>query len=401
MSSEEIKRLKSSELQDYIFSHTQEDEKKMLLKHKSVLGLPTPLVVQQIVSRRKAEVKIPTFFQTPGVIYPPALNVEQCSSEATAKFKTTIVKREVSVEKPVIADLTGGFGVDSFFFSSLALAVDYVEPSAELIPIVRHNFQILGRKNIRFHHQTAEGFLMDNSNSYGLIYLDPSRRDSKARKVFALSDCSPNVGKLLPKLLHRADFVLLKASPLLDIKHALRELNAVKKAIIVSIDNECKELLFLIEKNFALEPSIQTYNLDRSGKIKHAFDFLASEEGMASSKFAVPEKYLYEPNSSILKAGAFRLAGVKFGLKKIHVNTHLYTSDLLAKDFPGRIFEIEEVVVNPKSLAGKYANIISRNYPLSPEDLKKKLKTKDGGEEYVIAFSGLNKKYIIMAKRLV
>jgi len=400
MSLEEIKRIASKEVQDYISSHAQEDETKLLLKHKSILGLPASSIVQQIAARRKAEAKLPTFYQTKGVVYPPSINLEQCSSEATAKFKSEIVRKETQKEKFNVVDLTGGFGIDSFFFSDLASVVDYIDSNAELNQLAQHNFEILRKQNVRFHDLKAEDFLTQSSTHYDFIFLDPSRRDSKAKKVFALSDCTPDVSQLLPRMLEVTEFVLLKASPLLDIKQALRELTNVKKVVVISVDNECKELLFQIEKNFTKEPLIETFNLDKEGKVKQAFEFYTSEEENASSVFAQPDKYLYEPNASILKAGAFKQIGIRLGLKKLHVNTHLYTSDRMNEEFPGRIFEVEQLGVDAKSLDGNYANIITRNYPLSAAELKKKLRTKDGGEKYVIAFSGLNKKYLAVAKRL-
>lgn len=400
MSTNKFAVLSADDVQEYIFSHVNEDVNKLLLKHQAILGIPTSLIAQQIAARRKAETKLPTFFRTKGVIYPVQVNFEQSSSEATARLKAEIIHGEIKKEKPIVADITGGFGIDSFYFSSLASAVDYVEPNPELSEIVAHNFELLKKPNLRFHHQTAEQFLIDSSKHYDFIYLDPSRRDSRARKVFSLQDCTPNAIQLLPEILKRTDLVLLKASPLLDIKQGLRELSQVKRVIVVSVANECKELLFLIEKNFVKEPLVQTFNLDNEGKIKHAFEFYLQDEEVANSEFASPQKYLFEPNSSILKAGAFKKVGEVFRLKKIQVNTHLYTADVLIKDFPGRIFEIEELNVAAKFLAGQSANIISRNHPLSPEDLKKKLKSKDGGEKYVIAFSGLDRKYIVSAKRL-
>ncbi|HTH58480.1 MAG TPA: hypothetical protein VL728_20680 [Cyclobacteriaceae bacterium] len=398
MSSEEIMRIAGTEVQSYLFDHALEDEKKLVLQHKLILGLPASLIAQQIASRRKAEAKIPTFFQTKGIIYPPAINVEQSSSEATAKFKREIFG--VEIKEPTIADLTGGLGIDSFFLSRVASVLDYVEPDHELSEIALHNFRILERHNIRVHNRSAEGFLNENSNRYDLIYLDPSRRDSNSNKVFVLSDCAPSVSQLLPRLLERTNFILLKASPLLDIKQGLKELSNVKKVAVVSVANECKELLFLIEENFCEEPIIQTFNLDRDGKIKHAFEFYFSEEMDASSEFSQFQKYLYEPNASILKAGAFKKLGERLGIKKISVNTHLYTSDLLIQDFPGRIFEIDDSEPDARSLEGEYVNIITRNYPLSPDNLKKKLKTKDGGEKYIVAFSGPNKKHMVTARRL-
>ena len=401
MTKEEIRLLASSEVQDYIFTHANDDEKKLLLKHKLILGIPTTLIAQQIAARRKAETKLPLFHKTKGIVFPPSLNLEQSSSEATAKLKSRIVTDEIEKQSIKAADLTGGFGVDSLFFSQVVESLDYVEPNQELVELVKHNSEVLKTLNIHFHNHSAEDFLNATSQQYDFIFIDPSRRDSKARKVFSLADCAPDINQLLPSLLNRSNFILLKASPLLDIKQGLRELRAVKKVLVVSVANECKELLFLMEKGFDAEPLIQTVNLDYEGTVRHAFDFKFSEEEALTSTLSPPKKYLYEPNASILKAGAFKLIGEKFQLNKIQVNTHLYTSDVLTNDFPGRIFEIGEFAFDKKSSSETQANIITRNYPLSPEELKKKLKLKDGGEKYVIAFSGQEKKHIVLAKRLV
>jgi hypothetical protein len=400
MSNEEILKLAGDELQAYIIAHTHEDEKKLLLRHKSILGLPSPLVAQQISARKKAELKIPSFFRTKGIIYPPSINLEQSSSEITAKFKAKIIREEIAAEKLSGVDLTGGFGIDSFFLSQIADSFVYVEPNAELVEIARLNFDLLGNSTVQFHNQSAEDFLEKASSHYDFIFVDPSRRDSKSRKVFGLRDCSPDIASLLPALLKRTDFVLIKASPLLDIKQGLRELVFIKKILVVSVSNEVKELLFLIQKDFNREPLIQTFNLDYEGAIKDTFEFLFSDEECSLSKFSSPKKYLYEPNVSILKAGAFKAVGERFNLSKLHVNTHLYTSDAVLSNFPGRVFEIEQMDFDSKTFSDRKANVIARNYPLSPEELKKKLKLKDGGDKYVIAFSGQEKKFVILAKRL-
>jgi hypothetical protein len=399
MSPEEIDKLASDELQEYIFSHANEDEKKMLLKHKTILGLPTVLIAQQIAARRKAETKHPLFHRTKGIVYPPNLNLEQSSSEATAIFKSEIIRRKIG-ERLRGADLTGGFGVDSFFLSQNAEYFDYIEQNAELSNIVRHNHSLITER-IHHHNKSTEDFLTATSNHYDFFFIDPSRRDSKARKVFSLSDCVPDIVQLLPLLFKRANFVLLKASPLLDIKQGIKELSGVKNVIVVSVANDCKELLFLMEKDFVSEPLIETYNLDAKGSIKHSFSFHFSEEEKIVSKFSPPQKYLYEPNASILKAGAFKSIGEKFGLNKIQINTHLYTSNDLKNEFPGRVFEIEKLSFDYKSLVENKANIITRNYPLTTDELKRKLKLKDGGEKFAIAFSGQEKKYLVLAKRLV
>jgi hypothetical protein len=400
MSSEEILKVGGKEIQEYLFDHAKDDEKKLLLKHKSLLGLPSSLIAQQIAGRKKIESKVPLFFQTKGVVYPLSINLEQSSSEATARLKANIILKEFEGKTPKVADITGGFGIDSFFFSEIADTVTYVEPDSALLEIVRHNFSIFKKGHIMFHCKTAQDFLKTNSVNQDFIFLDPSRRDSKTRKVFSLSDCSPDVTQLLRDILCQTTIVLLKASPLLDIKQGLRELDAVKRVIIVSVANDCKELLFLVDKRFSGEPTVETLNLNSEGSVKHAFEFKLSEEETSLSELGPPQQYLYEPNAAILKAGAFKLVGKKFDLKKIHVNTHLYTSSTLKMDFPGRVFEIEETKFDSKLLSEKKANIITRNHPHTPEELKKKFKLKDGGEKYVIAFSSREKKYTVLAKRL-
>jgi len=399
MSSEELKILSRDEVQDFIFTHANDDEKKLLLKHKTLFGLPTSLIAQQISARRKAETKLPVFHQTKGVVYPPSLNLEQSSSETTAKFKTEIIRKEIGEKKSKAVELTGGLGVDSFFLSATVDTFDYVEPDGDLLNIVKHNHSLFN-KNIQHHHFNAEDFLKSNSNPYDFIFLDPSRRDANARKVFSLADCSPDVTTFLPQLFKRTDFVLLKASPLLDIKLGLNELKFVKNVLVVSVTNEVKELLFFLQKNFVDEPMIETYNLEANGSIKYQFKFNFTEEINIVSEFSEPQRFLYEPNASILKSGAFKLIGNKFNLKKLHINTHLYTSSVLEQNFPGRSFQINQLKFDYRNYPSKKANVITRNYPLSSEELKKKMKLSDGGENYVIAFSSQGKKHIVLATRL-
>lgn len=399
MSEDEINRLSGDEIQEYIFTHRHVDENKILLKHSDILGLSSKLVVQQIAARKKAEIKLPFFYKTRGIIYPPTLNLEQCSSESTAKFKCDLIGKNIA-GKIKAADLTGGFGIDSFFIAQIAQSLHVVEPDSELIRIAQHNHSLLGQKNITYQNSTVEIFLSKLKENFNLIFIDPSRRDSKARKVFSFSDCSPDVPALLPSLFEKTDYILIKASPLLDIQHSIKELKCVKKVIIVSVENECKDQLFLLQKDFSGEPLIETYNLRVDGSIKDSFVFLLPDEQRATTQFSSPKKYLYEPNASILKSGAFKLIGEKFDLFKIHINTHFYTSDKLHQNFPGRIFEIKSLAFDANLLPEKKANVVTRNYPLSPEALKKKLKLTDGGEKFVIAFSGQEKKYVTVGSRI-
>ncbi len=397
----ELTKLATAEVQDFIFAHAGDDENKMVLRQREILGVPTALIAQQIAARRKAESKLSLFYKTSGVVYPPSVNVEQSSSEATARFKAEIISKELGQKKLIAADLTAGFGVDSFFLSKICARVDSVEPNPALNSITQHNFSLLKLKNVQCHPLDAELFLDQNQSLYDFIYLDPSRRDSHSKKVFRLADCQPNVQTLLPKLFERTNLVLLKASPLLDLQQGQSELGNVKKVIVVSVGNECKELLFIIQKEFVGEPKIETYNLDSLGNTKQDFDFYLSDEKKSVSDFGTPQTYLYEPNASILKSGAFKLIGKKFGLQKLHPGTHLYTSSSLSKKFPGRVFKIDAIEFAAKDFPNRKANVLTRNFPMKPEELKKKLKLTDGGEKYVIAFSGKKKKYIVAATRLV
>ena len=397
----EIGEIAAEEVQEYIFSHAEEDEGKLLLKDRTILGVPTGLIAHQIRIRRKAETKLPLFFKTKGVIYPPTLNWEQCSSEATGNFKAQIVTNEIGEHESKIADLTGGFGIDSLFLGKRAASLDYIEPDPVLLNLARHNHDVLGCTSIHYHHTTAEEFLDRDDAMFDLIYLDPSRRNLSSKKVFRLEDCQPNTNHLLQQILDRAKFALIKTSPLLDIRQGLSELTAVKKIIVVSVNNECKELLFLLQKDFSGEPIVETYNLSKGGSVNQSLSFSLNDEKSTESDFGEPQTYLYEPNSSILKAGAFKIIGKKFLLRKLQVNTHLYTSDELHADFPGRIFKIDQHEFDSKNFVEKKANVITRNYPLGAEALRRKLRLSDGGNKYVIGFSAARKKYVVMATRLV
>ncbi len=245
-----MERITTNEAQEYIFAHEGADEKKLILRNRENFGVSASLIAQQIAIRRKAEVKLPLFYKTKGIIYPPSLNWEQCSSEATGNFKAEIVSREIGKGKLKIADLTGGFGIDSFFLSKKAALLDFIEPDNNILEIALHNHYLLGGGNIQYHHSKAEEYLDQCKTKYDLIYFDPSRRDSNTKKVFRLADCEPNANDLLSQIFEFTEFVLIKTSPLLDIQQGLKPLHAVKKVIVVSVSNECKELLFLMQKVF-------------------------------------------------------------------------------------------------------------------------------------------------------
>ncbi|MGE0588763.1 MAG: hypothetical protein AB7O48_09330 [Cyclobacteriaceae bacterium] len=387
------------EVQSYINIHELDEVEELLLSQKSIAGVAIREIVQQIIGRRKVKNKIPLFFQCQNIIFPPAINIEQSSSEATALFKAKLIAGDT------LADLTGGFGVDSFFLSKKFREVIYLEPNKELMELASHNHRQLGASNIEHVHQSAEEFLKSFDKGFDACFIDPSRRDEQQRKVFRFQDCQPNVVALLPTLKKHFKTILIKAAPLLDITLALSELKNVSQVRIISIDNECKELLFKISEGKELTPTIHAIELDKSGEPLNEVAFTRVEENEASVSFSDPQSFLYEPSAALLKAGAFRLLCSRFGVKKLAPSTHLYTSNSLREDFPGKIFKITHMIKPDKREAANYitsgqANVTTRNYPMTPMALKKKLGLKDGGTQYVIGFSGEKKKWLVVAERI-
>lgn len=389
------------EVQDFIFTHEHEDEKKLVLKHRMILDVPSSVIAEQIIGRRKAKTKLPLYYNTRSIVYPPGLNLEQSSSEKTAMFKANLLKSMLGTNK-TIADLTGGFGIDSFFMSKVCKEAIYAEPNNSLLQFAKHNHSTLGDTNIQYHNTTAEKFLSSFSGKVDCIFIDPSRRNKASQKVFKLSDCEPDVPGLLSEIFQRSNCLLVKTSPLLDIQQGIKELKHVEKVWVLSVDNECKELLFFCRKGFVGEPRLIAVNMQDGHE---DFEFCLSEEKNTLSKSSDPLTYLYEPNASILKAGAFKSVGERFSLFKLHPSTHLYTSTELIQNFPGRIFKIIRAVKpNPKTLLEVFpdgkANVITRNYPLTPEELKRKTKLKDGGENYLLGFTGPSERYLVAAERI-
>lgn len=396
-----IAKLASNEVQDFISENELADENKLALKYKTLFGLPFALIAQQLVGKRKSKDKLPAWYNTREVVFPPTINLEQCSSQATAEFKARWMAM-LPLKREAFIDLTGGLGVDTYFLSQMFQRGLMLEPNEELLLMAKHNHQLLYAQNVDYKSMTAEQFLKTDTAA-DLFYIDPSRRTG-IKKVFILGDCIPNVVELQAKLLAMSQFVLIKASPLLDILQALRELSHVQAVAVLAIDNEVKELLFLQNKQFEGEPDISAVDISTHHQTQTDFVFKFSNERNLIAKPSVPQEFLYEPNPAILKAGAFKSACLHYGLNKIHPNTHLYTSEKLVNDFVGRIFKIERLQPQANELNqwlpdGK-ANVITRNYPLSAEELKRKLKLKDGGNKYVIGFSEENRKTIVIASRV-
>ncbi len=372
-----IGELAQAEVQQWIQQHLSEDPARLLLSgNKQGKEFPFREAVQQIAARQKARIKLPDWYQNPAVIFPPGLSVEQSSSELTASYKAGWLKELNGGPVASLADLTGGMGVDSYYFSKVTKNSIYVETQPELAELAQHNFSVLNA-DIEVKQSTAEEFLISNQK-VDWLYLDPARRDEQQRKLVSLHDCRPDVIELLPQLLNKAEKgIILKASPMLDVQLACQELQGkVHEVRVIAVRQEVKELLFYITKEEIAEPKITAVILDDKGE-PVLFSFFKREETEAAPNIAEPQTYLYEPNVTLLKAGAFKLAATRFGLIKLHPHSHLYTNVEQSKDFPGRVYEILYVGKPDKKTLRKLvpqgANVSVRNYPQPAEVLAKKL----------------------------
>ncbi|HET8829057.1 MAG TPA: hypothetical protein VFM79_06930, partial [Pelobium sp.] len=310
-----FKNITSKEVQEFINKNLKTDLSKLILKGSPFAAIDIKTIATQIDSKNKAVKKLPTWYKTHGVIYPPKLNLEQASSEVTANYKASLIS------KGTLIDMTGGFGSDAYYFAQNARSVTHCEINEELSEIVKHNFEILGIKNVKTVIGDSNEIL-DKSKNFETIYLDPSRRANSGR-VFLLKDCEPDVIANQKKYLRKAKRVIIKTAPMLDIQSALKDLEHVVEVHVVSLKNECKELLFVLEQNSTTEPTINCVLLNSHDSKVISFNF--TEEKNAESKPAKLLNYLYEPDASLLKAGMFKLLTERYPVAKIHQHSHLYT----------------------------------------------------------------------------
>ena len=390
------KQLLNTEIQAFINSNLDTNIASLLLKGIDFPSLETKEIIEQIEAKKRCKTKLSTWFSTENIYYPNKLNIEQTSSETTAKHKARLLKGKT------IIDLTGGFGVDCYYFSKQFKQVIHCEINEELSQIVTHNYQQLAVENIQTIAQDGLAYLQNTEISLDWIYIDPSRRHDSKGKVFFLKDCLPNVPEHLDTLFSKANNVLIKTSPLLDLTIGLNELKHVKTIHIVAINNEVKELLWLLEKDYTDGATIETCNIKKD--TIETFCFLLEEEISTSSQYSFPLAYLYEPNAAIMKSGAFHTIANTLEVLKLHPHSHLYTKDTLI-DFPGRVFKIEKVIpYNKKSLKKEgfvKANIATRNFPERVEEIRKKHKIKDGGNVYLFFTTDLdNNKIVIQTKKV-
>lgn len=372
------KAILNTEIQSFINNNLDSNITSILLKGTSFSYIDIKEIIEQIEAKKKCKNKLATWFQTKNIYYPNKLNIEQTSSEVTAQYKSKLIKGNSLI------DITGGFGVDCLYFSKHFKKIVYCELDKHLSDIVKHNYSQLGIFNIDTQNIDGIQFLKENNKPVDWIYADPSRRHDSKGKVFFLNDCLPNIPSQLDTIFNYTKNVMIKTSPLLDLTIGINELNYVKSIHIVAINNEVKEILWILEKDFLDEISVKTVNIFKEEVI--AFDFLLNDEKKYSSEFSLPLTYLYEPNAAILKAGAFNTITQQFEVFKLHKNSHLYTSQKLI-DFSGRRFKIEDVlpynIKGLKKVGLKKANITTRNFPESVQQLRKKLNIKDGGEKYL------------------
>lgn len=382
-------------VQKYIDENVESNLSELAFKKNPFPELDWKDLLNQIETKAKAKDKLPTWFANKAIIYPGKISLEQTSSEITANYKSKLV------EGSTLLDASGGFGVDDYYFSKTIQQVYHCEMNQELSEIVSHNFQSLNVANCSCIFGDSTEILERLNSKLDWIYIDPSRRNQTKGKVFMLKDCSPNVSKLLDFYLKHTENILIKTAPILDISAGLKELKYVKEIHVVAVNNEVKELLWILEKNFLNQPIIKAVNLNENKVDLFTFNY----DAINDSPLGLPEKYLYEPNAAIMKSGGFGEVGNQFQLKKLHQHSHLYTSNDLVS-FPGRIFEILEIInyskIEMKSkLENQKSNITLRNFPDTVENIRKKWQIKDGGILYSFFTTALqNNKIVLLCKKI-
>ena len=436
--------------QDFIRQHQDDDVRQLAFLGSKYPEVDMPFALDQIRGRKMARVKLPRWASLEGIIYPPHISMEQCSSESTALYKAELAARLLGLpvsssfsEEIGFVDLTGGFGVDfSYIAARLGVKSMYVERQAHLCEAAKENFERLGLKNAIVKNgdgiEVLHSFLPKKDDatsaddSLGIIYdqplsllktklglklifIDPARRDDAGNKVVSLKDCTPDVTVLQEEMLSKADYVIIKLSPMLDWHRAISELSHVREVHIISVNNECKELLLVLSARNMDEMEASSAD----GEVKHAGNlriycvndaqsFVCDELDMESSSVRIASpvleemQYLYEPNASLMKAGCFSVLSERYGARMLSKNSHLFVSMEPIEDFPGRSFRIIAISSFNKKELKRYlsgitkANIATRNFPLSVAELRKRLKLKDGGETYIFATTLSDESHVLV-----
>ncbi len=394
----------NSQTERFIREHRTDDVRKLALGQRPE-GVDMQYALTQISGWQAAGSKIPLWADTDGIVYPQHLSMEQCTSQHIAQYKASIVEQFIGKDFKM-ADLTGGFGVDCFFISRNASQTLYNEMSSELCAIVSENYKVLGRSSIQVRCSDAATLLSTlPDDSLDLIYLDPARRDGAGRKLVSISDCQPDVKALQDSLLKAAKYVMVKLSPMLDISRALTELSNVSRILIIGLEGECKELVFMLERGYTHEPVIEAVDINADGTPEMTVSSAKSDENALPLPIAAPEQllpgtYISEPSAPYMKSALFRTIAAATGTSLLHSDTHLYWSKTQPEHFPGRIFRLQGIIPFDKkslsALSKTQANLSVRNFPETAPQLQQKLKLRDGGSRYLIATTLADGKRILL-----
>lgn len=385
---------------DFAREHVLDDTARLLLSASRYPGVDMPAAVQQIEGLRMAREKWPSLLEHDGYLYPPRLNREQASSEATARYKASLLPPGGRM-----ADLTGGMGVDTLAFAEAAGHVDYVERDPMLCTLMEHNLEALGIDNVDVHCTDSMEWLTTLPSPLSALYIDPARRGAAGRRVSAFEDCTPNLLDALPLLRSRCSLLMVKASPMIDIHHAVEQLGTVSAVHIVAVHGECKEVLFLCGKSCD-DLTVNCMELERTdgSNPRSLFSFTYGDERAATAQYSASVgRYLYAPHAALRKAGCFRLLGQRFGLPLLGPNTHLYTSPTLVTGFPGRTFEVlKQVAPDRKAIKqeipdGK-AHVVVRNFPAEADALQRQLGLREGGDLFLIATTLASRRTVLLCR---
>ena len=389
----DIASLLSDSAQRFIQDFQNDDPADLMLSQPGVPGVLLRELVQQIKARKIIKNKIPAWYHSSGMIYGESKSLEQCSSEQTAFYKSQLISGKQLV------DLTGGLGVDSYFLGKNFSKVIYVEKDTMLCRLAEHNFGTLGADHITVIQGDAQQVIQQLIGLHDFIYLDPDRRPGKQRR-FKLEECQPALPTILPQLWTNTERIMLKLSPMLDVNEAINTLGNVQQVHVISVKNDCKELVFILENGFK-EPIQFTAANFTSGGVLQSFSYKQEEETTSQSQYSEPLEYLYEPNNSIMKLGAFKLLCNRFELNKLHPNSHLYTSNKVIEDFPGRSFKVQWTTnYKPNQLRRMLptakANITVRNFIKNVKAIRKDTGLKEGGDDYLFATTGPEDRLIVV-----
>lgn len=426
----------NQETKDFIIRHANDDVRKVALSGKPAEGVDMQFALQQIAGRQTARTKLPSWYASGDVIFPPHISMEQCSSEQTAEYKAEVLLGILSnpfavyhdAKKCHFIDFTGGFGVDFSYMAKPFGSATYIERQEHLCEIARHNLPLLGLDNAEVVcTDSIEAMRNVSCLAKGkplVVFMDPARRDTNGQRTYAISDCTPDVTSCIDDLLRQTEVVMIKLSPMLDWHSAVRELNnaaqshdAVREIHIVSVGNECKELLLVLSDKYSSPLSLHCVN-DAEKFVVHRINEEEMAEKNAADGILQPDddddsdelqcsesvfeaQFLFVPNASVMKAGCFGLLERTFPVSQVSPNSHLFFADGMVKGFPGRAFRVRTVTtMNKKELRKALdgiakANIATRNFPISPENLRKKLKLKDGGETYIFATTTADNEHVL------